>query len=318
MMNYVRYRRSFVMLEEQSRDYCARDAPIKGYLKVETGNNKGAMRCVVQNLRYYSRGDYIYKLIFFGKSRDKTIHYVMGNLIVNRYGNGETYFRFNPLDMDGKGNAYHDFTVAIVAATSSINEKEPLHPVLKGVIRQESPSKRQDEEPLDDEIEKCEVETEKEEVCEEVKHEEAEDVREENGRHRYNSFYNEYLVRYCIHTCDAASEYDDVTPFENDRTNARWKRIRDVSSLPLVSPGAHFFAGQYKHYLFGAKPDPEGRAEEFYIAIPGRFTQEEQPDGGKSGFVYWQPMMGAPEDKGSYGYWIVAIDKNGDILEVKT
>ena len=39
MMNYVRYRRSFVMLEEQSRDYSARDAPIKGYLKVETGNN---------------------------------------------------------------------------------------------------------------------------------------------------------------------------------------------------------------------------------------------------------------------------------------
>jgi len=167
-------------------------------------------------------------------------------------------------------------------------------------------------------IEKCEVETEKEEVCEEVKHEEAEDVREEMGDIDSNSFYNEYLVRYCIHTCDAASEYDDVTPFENDRTNARWKRIRDVSSLPLVSPGAHFFAGQYKHYLFGAKPDPEGRAEEFYIAIPGRFTQEEQPDGGKSGFVYWQPMMGAPEDKGSYGYWIVAIDKNGDILEVKT
>ena len=47
---------------------------------------------------------------------------------------------------------------------------------------------RQDEEPLDDEIEKCEVETEKEEVSEEVKHEEAEDVREENGRHRYIHF----------------------------------------------------------------------------------------------------------------------------------
>ncbi|NLY71363.1 MAG: hypothetical protein GX076_06770 [Clostridiales bacterium] len=319
MMNYVRYRRSFVMLEEQSRDYSARDAPIKGYLKVETGNNKGAMRCVVQNLRYYSRGDYIYKLIFFGKSRGKTIHYVMGNLIVNRYGNGETYFRFNPLDMDGKGNAYHDFSVAIVAATSNINDKEPLHPVLKGVIRQESPSDRE-EEPLDDEIEKCEVEREDkaEEAPEEEKKGEAEETKEENGRTKYNSFYNDYLVRYCIHTCNVANDYDEVAPFEKDQTNAKWIRIQDVSSLPLVSPGAHFFAGIYKHYLFGAKPDPEGKAEEFYIAIPGRFAQEEQPDGGKSGFVYWQPMKGAPKDRESYGYWIVAISKNGDILEVKT
>lgn len=58
-MNYVKYNRNFVMMEEQSKDFTAKDSPVKGYLKIETGNNKGALRCVVQNLKYHSRGDYI-------------------------------------------------------------------------------------------------------------------------------------------------------------------------------------------------------------------------------------------------------------------
>lgn len=337
-MNYVKYNRTFVMLEEQTRDYCARDAPIKGYLKVETGNNKGAMRCVVQNLKYYSRGDYIYKLIFFGKKQDRTIHTVMGNLIINRYGNGETYFRFDPINMDGKGNGYSDFTVAIVAATSSTNDKEPLHPVLKGVTRTENSSFRHEEKFLEEKVEKCDAEDQScmsEKVIEEVSKEEPsvenerdydraelkpeeEVVLERPERNIYNAFYNEYLLQFCTYTCKVAGYYEDVTPFERDQTGARWKRVQNVGNLPLVSPGAHYFATQYKHYLFGAKPDSNGQAEEYFFAIPGRFTQEEQPDGGRSGFVYWQPMIGAPHEKAAYGYWIVSVDsKSGDILEVR-
>lgn len=45
-MNYMKYNRTFVMLEEQTREYSTREAPVKGYLKVETGNNKGAPDCV--------------------------------------------------------------------------------------------------------------------------------------------------------------------------------------------------------------------------------------------------------------------------------
>ena len=139
-MNYIKYTRTFVMMEEQTADFSAREAPVKGYLKVETGNNKGALRCVVQNLKYYSRGDYIYKLILFGKSGDRTLHTVLGSLTINRYGNGETYFRFDPLDMDGKGNCFDDFTIAIVAAVSGNNDKEPLHPVLKGIMKKSNSS----------------------------------------------------------------------------------------------------------------------------------------------------------------------------------
>lgn len=327
-MNYVKYNRAFVMMEEQSSQFAAREsAPVKGYLKVETGNNKGALRCVVQNLRYFEKSDYIYKLILFGKKGERTIHTTVGDLTVNRQGNGETYFRFLPLDMDGKGNAYHSFTTAIIAAASTKDDREPLHPVLKGVTLSE-------EEPFQSELYPVEEseETLQEEDDEEILRAEepvaaaaGADTPEEQAapekpvpervvqKRTYNNFYNEYILNACAHTCRSAEFFEDVAPFERDRTGARWKKIANVASLPMVSPGAHYFATQYRHYLFGAKPDDKGYATKFFFGIPGRFLDEEQPDGGKSGFTYWQPIRGAD----AYGYWIVAVDgRTGSIEEV--
>ncbi len=333
-MNYTKYTRTFVMMEEQTTDFSARQAPVKGYLKVETGNNKGALRCVVQNLKYYSRGDYIYKLILFGRNRDRTVHTVLGSLSINRTGNGETYFRFDPLNMDGKGSTYGDFTIAVVAAVSGNSDTEPLHPVLKGAMRKSEPS-----------LDQVDPEEERPGVQLVMKRDESEELRESEAQEEstgqgepaemlkpdrderpvsYNSYYNEYLLQFCGYTCKAANYYEDVFPFENDRTGARWKRIQNVASLPLVSPGAHFFATQYRHFLFGAKPDAAGVASRYFFAVPGRFVNEEQPDGGRSGFVYWQPVVGAPlpgtkeanRSESVYGYWILAVDAaTGDIID---
>lgn len=366
-MNYVKYNRSFVMMEEQGSQFASKESTqIKGYLKVETGNNKGALRCVVHNLRYFEKGDYIYKLILFGKKGERTIHTVIGNLLVNRQGNGETYFRFLPLDVDGKGNSYHQFTTAIVAAASTKDDREPLHPVLKGVtysevepfqselfqVEEEMESGQSSE--IDDLINRIseivddmEDAMQSEDVSAEMMEEEdaePESFRREaseaffgSGRtpaeesiskKTYNSFYNEYILNACAHTCRIAEYYEDVTPFERDKTGARWKKIVNITNLPLVSPGAHYFATRYRHYLFGAKPDETGTATKFYFGIPGRFLDEEQPDGGRSGFTYWQPIRGTEpalegyrkgerSNRNAYGYWIIAIDgKTGNIEEV--
>lgn len=389
-MNYVKYNRSLIMLEEQSNKFAAKEAlPIKGYLKIETGNNKGALRCAVQNLKYYEKGDYIYKLILFGKKGEKTIHTIIGSLLVNRQGNGETYFRFQPLDIDGKGNCYHDYSTAIIAAASTIDDKEALHPVLKGItISEREPFQTElfeiDEkdtktkEEIRDKFGHLEREMAKErEKSQDITDEQdiRQDTIDEQGKQRdiedeaneqnvdsdekdgnrydaesdpqyletnteryleaasvkkdYNQFYNEYLLNACAHTCRIAEYYEDVVPFNKDKTGARWKKIVNIMNLPLVSPGAHYFATQYHHYIFGAKADDKGIATRYFFGIPGRFFAEEQPDGGKSGFTYWQPIRGAEKalesadaDKASirnsaYGYWIVAIDgKNGNIEEV--
>lgn len=323
-MNYVKYNRSFVMMEEQNTQFAAKEsAEIKAYLKVETGNNKGAFRCSVQNLKYFEKGDYIYKLILFGKKGERTIHAVIGNLLINKYGNGESYFRFLPLNMDGKGNLYNNFTTAIIAAASTIDEKEPLHPVLKGVTLNEEEPFQPEPFRLDEDIEEDIEEADASDLIEAASPQE-----KKIEKKTYNNFYNEYVLNACIHTCQIAEFYEDVTPFDKDKTGARWKKMVNITNLPIVSPGAHYFATQYRHYIFGAKADDSGIAARFFFGIPGRFLDEEQPDGGKSGFTYWQPLRGtslAGEEnrkrdqsaRNAYGYWIVAIDsKTGDLEEV--
>lgn len=321
------------MMEEQSNQFAAKEsASVKGYLKVETGNNKGALRCTVQNLKYYDKGDYIYKLILFGKKGEKTIHTIIGSLLVNKQGNGETYFRFQPLDIDGKGNSYHDFSTAIIAAASTINEKEALHPVLKGMTLSEKDPFQSELFEITEAIteEKEQIEEDFEEVSyEEAPAEAAAAADAPVSKKVFNSFYNEYILNSCIHTCRVAEYYEDVNPFYKDKIGARWKKIVNITNLPLISPGAHYFATQYHHYIFGAVADQNELAVKYYFGIPGRFMDEEQPDGGSSGFTYWQAIRGEEdyttanntedlaEKKTAYGYWILAIDgKTGDIEEV--
>ncbi len=301
-MDYSKYVRTFVMMEDQTSDFSIGKAPVKGYLKVETGNNKGALRCVVQNLKFFGRGEYIYKLILFGRKQGRVLNTVIGSLAINRNGNGETYFRFDPLNIDDKGSEYGDFNMAVVAAVSRTDSTEGLRPVLKGIMKKEEPEELEEIEEIEEEL------TEAVEI---------------QSRINYNSFYNEYLLRFCDFTCKSADLYEDIFPFEKDKTQARWKKMQNIYSLPIVSPGAHLFAAQYKHFLFGARPDSEGVASHYYLAVPGRFIQEEQPDGGRSGFVFWQPLANGPQVENMdndpnyrYGYWIVAIDAHtGDIIE---
>ena len=284
-MGYDKYAAHFVMLEGQNNVFALRNTlPVKGHIKIETGNGKGAMRVVVQNMRYYEKGPYVYKLILFGKKKERTIHKIMETVAVNKQGNGETYLRFNPLDIDGKGNGLSAYNAAIIVAVSLKNEKESLHPVLKGEIITGDAGAEVMEEELES---------------------------PPRLKKSFNDFYNKFLIESCDRCLRMARHYDDITPFNADKTRASWKKIVNVGNIPVVSPGAHYFATKYRHYIFGIT---EKRC---YIGIPGRLMKEEQPDDGESGFVYWQPIVGASHSDDSYGYWITAVNMgSGDIEEV--
>ena len=316
-MNFIKYNRTFVMMEQQSDTFALKEGPVKGYLKVETGNNKGALRCAVQNLKVYDQEEYVYKLMFFGKKGGRTIHAVIGDLIVNRQGNGETYFRFHPLDMDGRGTRYDEYQVAIIAAMSSQNTEESLHPVLKGNMNGEN------NQPV--EQPKAASRNGRERPVAPAPTPEAGTGKPKSKN--FNHFYNLYLLLNCAQTGRNGEFFGEVSPFDErfDKTRARWKKIINVSGLPLVSPGAHYFATRYHHFLYGIRSDDHGNPLKYYFGIPGRFLEEEQPDGGQSGFTCWQAIrkLESQEDGGvqaknsAYGYWIVAVDAyTGDIESV--
>ena len=299
-MDYSGYERYFVMLDEQSEDFAMRQAArCGGHIKIEIAEGKGAMRIGVRNLKPFEKGEYTYKLIFFGTSHEKTIYAIIGTVNVSRIGGGETYFRFDPSHMDRNGHELYEFSHAIVAAVSNTDENEPLHPVMKGNL--DFPIFDKDEKRED--YDEAEIETVSSRTC-------------------FNEYYNRYILAHCHKEAGNLNVYDRVMPFKEDVTCAEWTKMNPETPIPIVSPGAEMLSMKYRHYIFGVG---DGL---YYFGVPGRFLREEQPEEGESGFTLWQPIIGA-EDLGAtaedateevrrqaYGYWIIAIDmENGDILE---
>ncbi|MBQ4576442.1 MAG: hypothetical protein IJB07_01800 [Firmicutes bacterium] len=219
-MDYMRYSRSVIVLEEKDREFADKpDGEMKGYLRVETGNNRGAIRCVMQNVKYYPRSEYTYQLILFGKRNEATIHTVMGTIPVSRYGAGEVYLRFRPHDVDGQGNDYGRYTTAIVAAVSSKNRSEPLHPVLVGKTGHGTVEAASLDEP---------------EPVTQI-------------RQTYNQYYADYLKHVCEYFWSIREEFPQIHP--------GWLRIDDPTAMFLVSPGARHFAELQGHFLLGRQDD---------------------------------------------------------------
>lgn len=285
-MDYRNHKKSFVLMEEQSRNFALdKREKIRGYLKLQIGEGRGSVRVGVENLRCFERGSYVYKLIFFGKKNEKTLYKIAGDLMISGRGRGETYLRLDPADVDGKGNGLEWFTIAIVVAVSATDNREPLHPILRGSL--EAPVK----------------------------------ASSKRDRKSYNSYYNQYVLQCCKAIEDKKEIYDSLIPFKEDRTGAQWRRIVNLGKFPLVSPGAQYPMSRYRHFIFGLSPDY------YFVGVPGRCLEKEQPDGGRSGFVLWQPIMGAEgyhadsEDASlesrqvAYGYWIAAINRNTGSIE---
>lgn len=286
-MNHIQHKKRFVMLEEQNHNFAQdKTRPIKGYLKIETERGRGAIRVGADNLQYFERNGYVYKLLLFGKKNEKTIYKIAGSLFLSSRGRGETYLRLNPIDVDGNGNSLEDFTIAVVAAVSMTDNREPLHPILRG------------------DLEKKEIM-----ACKRTEPD------------NYNRYYNEYILD-CCKTIERKREmYDKTVPFQEDKTKAEWIRVVNLGRFPIVSPGSQCMISRYRHFIFGIDN------RHYFIGVPGRFLEKEQPDGGKSGFVLWQPIIGAEgyraDEEGAslknrqvaYGYWIAAINRQTGIIE---
>ncbi len=288
-MEYMDHRKNFIMLQEQDRNFALdKDRPIRGYLKIETGGSRGSVRIGAENLRPFERKTYIYKLILFGKKNERTIYKIMGDLIPSNRGKGETYFRIEPVDLDGKGNKLSNFSIATVVAVSMTDHREPLHPVLRGRLEHK---------------ERC--------GC------------RKRQRNSFNDFYDQHILKCCQAIEHKKELYDKTIPFREDRTGADWRRVVNLGKFPVISPGAQYMIARYRHFIFGTDETY------YYIGVPGRYLENEQPDEGKSGFVLWQPIVGAEvyhadekdaplsDRQVAYGYWIAAIrQENGRIEDI--
>ncbi|NLD19530.1 MAG: hypothetical protein GX663_04695 [Clostridiales bacterium] len=291
-MDYSNVEKSPVLLKEENRQFAMDPGrQMRGYAKMEKDDDKGLIVVIVDNVKFFPKGEYVYKLIFAGTKNEKRQYHMVGNISLSAYGKGEGSFRVNSHDLDGHGMALWDFSTAIIAAVSTVNPKESLHPVLKGNFSI-SPEKGK---------------------------------KIQATAKDYSPFYNKFVLDSCVSIAKMQKDFVDIFPFKKDFTEAQWKKITDCTILPMISPGSKEAMTEYGHFIFGWNDSY------YFIGIPGRFLQKEQPDKGTSGFVYWQPIAGMEdrEDdtalpieerrKNTYGYWIAAINRyNGRIEEVLT
>lgn len=129
------------------------------------------------------------------------------------------------------------------------------------------------------------------------------------------------ILKNCVDLAVSCSAAQDIIPFDRNFADASWKKITDTSLFPLVSPGSTEPMMKYGHFIFG------WCGTHYLIGVPGRFLPEEQPDSGRSGFVYWQPIAGMPEEshdasltleerrKDIYGYWIAPVNRSTGHIE---
>ncbi|MBS4537900.1 hypothetical protein GOQ27_05470 [Clostridium sp. D2Q-11] len=71
---------------------------------------------------------------------------------------------------------------------------------------------------------------------------------------------------------------------------------------------------KYKHYLFGVVAENDRDVKHFVYGIPGKFSRQEQPYRGMSGFTTWLERSDSNKDN-KLGYWLIHIDaKTGRIV----
>lgn len=120
-----------------------------------------------------------------------------------------------------------------------------------------------------------------------------------------------------------ASSQNAVAAFSEsmDETGAKWYRISCGSQMPAPLTNCREQVEQYGHYIVGQ------RDSSYYIGVPGRFLQGEQPLREQKCFVLWQPIRGGEKffkdlselteklQEEIFGYWIGGIDgDSGEII----
>ncbi len=395
-MNYSKYTRSFIILDDKKSNFRNTNENIKGHVKIEMRNNQGTLKCNVQNLKYYEDARYLYKLYFFGKKDNNTIFTNTGTLYIDKQGRGEHFVKFNPLNLDDQGNELYDFSILAVIAqpNKDILEDDAIFPVLTGYLSKESrsssatddqlinlsskddkkseaphiPEKAKEstspataaevvEEPILVQEEKEEEKTEEKEVKEnEVKEKEMpktekpftsnalhDDALKPLSKKTYDTsrYFSNYVRTVSTNLEKVLSFYNKTEPFEYDRVGCKWWKIINLMSIPFANtsylqgypehmrpynmnfynprelcPSCHDLIYKYQHYLFGIEQDENNRVKSYYYGIPGRYMKEEQPDNGKSGFEYWQPLQGKERKVGDYGYWILSVNGKTGQFEI--
>lgn len=144
------------------------------------------------------------------------------------------------------------------------------------------------------------------------------EVTEQGGRNINNEYERKLFT--------LLKEFESIKPLANDIKSMKWWRVKyDENSiykgfLPYFNQiittyypypmSNHITTCQtllkkYGYYLFGIY-EKNGKISKYVYGVPGKFTRDQQPYRGVTGFKNWSYKNS--ELPGDYGYWLAFID----------
>ena len=74
-----------------------------------------------------------------------------------------------------------------------------------------------------------------------------------------------------------------------------------IAYFPMINN--YPYIKKYGHFILGYKCDEKGNLKHIVYGVPGKKSIDEQPYGGKTGFVTWMKS-----DDNGIGYWLMFYD----------
>ena len=69
-MDFSNVKKSPVLLKEENRRFASdQTKEMRGYIKLEKDDDKGLIVAVMDNIKFFPRGEYVYKLILAGRKK---------------------------------------------------------------------------------------------------------------------------------------------------------------------------------------------------------------------------------------------------------
>ncbi len=326
------FSRRMIMLQESDPGYRA-DAGKRpaGFARLEIRGGKGVLTLYVQNLKYFEKGEWIYK--GFLAQSDNSNHLInTGVLVIDKKGKGENVWRFDPGDVKDTGEGIDSFDVVGVTAQRKNSHKHDIYCPLIGYTGEEPKDWKEkifhethygeeslqndeaeipeevhtDDKPADEQMMGNPVAEETEEGGTDRKGERAEVETEEekNETDRLKEMeqgyrqISEQLAGRKIENYieDALKYYCKVQPFEHPIEGCNWWYINNYN------------------YLFGIKYDDNKRIKYYIYGVPGGYREQMERQMDAWGFYNWHPARGKGKRPGVFGYWLAYVDANTGIL----
>ncbi|MBQ3185501.1 MAG: hypothetical protein IJB54_05935, partial [Firmicutes bacterium] len=92
-MDFSKISKSPIVLKEENKRYAFDPGKeMFGYMKVEQDEDKGLIVVIMDNVKFFPKGEYVYKLVLAGTKNEKRCYHMVGNISLNAYGKGEASF----------------------------------------------------------------------------------------------------------------------------------------------------------------------------------------------------------------------------------